>query len=138
MAPELLNSSYKLRPSALDIFALGVILFIIRTGVSPFHYATNDDDNYRLWISNERKKFWREIEEGLDYKLEEEFKTLIGDIFEPDPKKRISLKKIKESTWLKGLKKDGRVLLEKELKTRKKKVEKVLNEKKTRTELKIK
>ena len=62
----------------------------------------------------------------------------MGDIFEPDPKKRISLKKIKESTWLKGLKKDERVLLEKELKTRKKKVEKILNEKKARTELKIK
>ena len=138
MAPELLNSCYKLRSPALDIFALGVILFIVRTGVSPFHYATNDDDNYRLWISNERKKFWREIEDGLDYKLEEEFKTLIGDIFEPDPKKRISLKKIKESTWLKGFKKDGRMFLEKELKSRKKKVEKLLNRKSARTGLKIK
>lgn len=56
MAPEILNmQSYD--GKKIDIFALGVTLFIMYKGNPPFNSASNSDFWWKLFVNNP-KKFW--------------------------------------------------------------------------------
>ena len=61
MAPEIIEGrAYK--GNTTDIFALGVILFIIVTGVMPFYNkASKDDPLYSLIEKNEEKLYWEKL-----------------------------------------------------------------------------
>ena len=57
MAPEILyGESYT--GAQVDIFAAGVILFIIVTGHQPFLEALNEDKWYKYIAKNNFSKFW--------------------------------------------------------------------------------
>lgn len=51
MAPEVLASRLY-RGVPVDIFACGVILFIIVAGHPPFNQAEPDDNHYRFLLKN--------------------------------------------------------------------------------------
>jgi serine/threonine protein kinase len=61
MAPEIhLNIPYN--GTAVDLFAAGIILFIMKAGTPAFGYAFPKDDYYKLLCTNKHKEFWNEHE----------------------------------------------------------------------------
>ena len=57
MAPELHNNE-KYNGAAVDIFAAGMILFIMLTGFPPFTFAVKSDSYYHKIMINREDKFW--------------------------------------------------------------------------------
>jgi len=58
MAPEIIqNQAYQ--GQVVDLFALAVILFIMRSGHPPFGRATEDDRYFQLLATNRSDLFWK-------------------------------------------------------------------------------
>lgn len=83
MAPEILEGKpYK--GNTTDIFALGVILFCMVTGVMPFFQkATKEDPLYSLIFKNDEKAYWETLHKThqstqcFNPNLSEEFRKFI-------------------------------------------------------------
>ena len=58
MAPEILNKEPHYQGHVVDLFALGIILFNLYSGHSPFNCARIDDSHYKLIANNRADKFW--------------------------------------------------------------------------------
>ena len=59
MAPEIIDGK-KYRPEDADLFALGVILFTMLSGLSPFRdMATESDPIYATLKKNRPDIFWK-------------------------------------------------------------------------------
>lgn len=103
MAPELImKKSYQ--GNAVDLFALGIILFILYTGHPPFNSANpSTDAHYKLLCEGKADLFWKQHSrnkaEGF---FSEEFKDLITNMLQLDPVARLSLADIVGHAWLKG------------------------------------
>lgn len=52
----------KYQPQNVDLFALGVVLFMMYSGRAPFVEATAKDPHFKLLASNDTDKFWRSHE----------------------------------------------------------------------------
>ena len=91
MAPEIIESRpYK--GTAVDIFALGVSLFAMVTGVLPFDRASEKDKFYFLVHQGNEQAFWELMEKTYDIKgFSEEFKRLIWQFFKYNYYERITL-----------------------------------------------
>ena len=98
VAPELLEStSYD--GGKADIFSCGVILYFLKYLDYPFQAQRDFNEDHELDITEalaEQSKNKR-IENYSDF--DEEFKLLIEGMLEYDPKKRISIDKIKNSDF---------------------------------------
>ena len=58
MAPEVLaRDSY--RGTAIDIYSLGVILFVLYLGNMPMEQASSDDKFFKCLSSNRTELFWQ-------------------------------------------------------------------------------
>lgn len=79
----------------VDIFACGVILFIMLTGDLPFISAETMDKNYRMLKDYRYDLFWKR-KKNIKHNIPECAKDLLNKIFEFDPEKRISLEEIKK------------------------------------------
>ena len=85
-----------------DIFALGIIIFIMLTQTTPFKIATSDDALYSALVMKNFNAFWDiHLEEKPASFFSEEFKDLFQEMTELDPDARISLSEIKEHPWFK-------------------------------------
>ena len=67
MAPELLAMK-KYDGKTTDVFALGVILFIMVTGKFPFEQADSDNERYRLIATGKSNEFWNYTQQKLSDK----------------------------------------------------------------------
>lgn len=81
----------------VDVFALGVLLFMMATAAEPFKEATSTDVYYSNLIRGDGRIFWSKLN-----RLGENFKDLISKMLELDPKKRITLAGIKKHSWMLG------------------------------------
>jgi len=62
----------------VDLFALGVTLFILYAGLKPFNTATLDDPHYKLLASYNFHSFWQAHENRMPSGyFSESFKDLI-------------------------------------------------------------
>ena len=100
MAPEILAKLPYQGPVA-DLFALGVILFILYSGHPPFGAAKDLDIFYKLIKQNRSDLFWRAHSnrkpEGF---YSEEFKDLITSILQYHPHHRLCIADIIGHPWL--------------------------------------
>jgi len=65
----------------VDLFALGVILFILYSGHPPFSMANDDDQYFKLLASNKSEMFWRAHSQRKEPGFySEEFKDLITNM----------------------------------------------------------
>lgn len=92
-------------PWAADIFSLGVILFTICVGHMPYIEDEKIEGiNFDLIVqSGDMVTFWESHKELLNHKVsfDRSFKSLFEGMIDKDPKKRASIKEIKESEWYK-------------------------------------
>lgn len=104
MAPEIKEGKvYDGRQ--VDIFSVGVILFIIVMGIFPFQEAIKDDYYYKLLLSGKKEKYWKKT--GGD-ELSLEFKDLIEKMVNHDPTKRPTIKELLNHPWMQ-IPKDGKI-----------------------------
>lgn len=93
-------------PFAADIFALGIILFVMVQGCLPFGTAERSDPFYGLIYSQDIQGFWDLHHEQkkktgkFSKKPSREFKELFISLVNPDPQKRMNVKEIMTSDWL--------------------------------------
>lgn len=95
MAPELyMNIKYS--GESVDIFAAGVILFIMRSMNPPFSRASMSDRLFEMFIKN-NKKFWEMFSRNkpADF-YSEEFRNLIMGLLHPNPARRLRISQIKK------------------------------------------
>lgn len=104
MAPEILIGAKYYGPM-VDIFAAGIILFIMITQIPPFQMAHPKDGWYKFVCSNRMDKFWKFHGQnqpgGIDF-FSKSFIDLITWLFNFDHTTRPSLAEIKEHEWYKG------------------------------------
>ena len=83
-------------PMLNDIWALGIILFIVLTGVPPVDSAVETDERYRT-IAEGRL---REMVEDWGFILSPASLDLLQGILRPDPRQRLSLTQILNHPWM--------------------------------------
>lgn len=104
MAPEILIGA-KYYGSMVDIFAIGIILFIMVTQIPPFQMAHPKDGWYKFVCSNRMDKFWKYHTQNLpegSSPFSKSFKDLMNWIFNFDHTTRPSLAEIKAHDWYNG------------------------------------
>lgn len=98
MAPEILAKKQYVSAEA-DLFAAGIILFVLVTQHSPFSQADPNDRYYRLISQRRWDQFWKMY--GKDT-LSPEFKDLFEKMMNLNPYERLSLNEIKEHPFYTG------------------------------------
>lgn len=102
MAPEVLKRNYG---PEVDIWSAGVILYILLCGVPPF------------WAETEQGVALAILRGVLDFKREpwpqisESAKSLVRQMLEPDPRKRLTAQQVLEHSWIQNAKKTSNVPL---------------------------
>ena len=66
MAPEvktlITDPTVNYDGKAIDVFSVGVILFVIVVGIFPFIEAKPEEPNYQLIYNNDYKEYWRNFD----------------------------------------------------------------------------
>uniref|UniRef100_A0A5B7ASQ0 non-specific serine/threonine protein kinase n=1 Tax=Davidia involucrata TaxID=16924 RepID=A0A5B7ASQ0_DAVIN len=102
MAPEILKRNYG---PEVDIWSAGVILYILLCGVPPF------------WAETEQGVALAILRGGIDFKREpwpqisDSAKSLVRQMVEPDPRKRLTAQQVLEHPWIQNAKKAPNVPL---------------------------
>ena len=87
MAPEIkLGKPYDGRQ--VDMFSIGVILFIIVQGIFPFNEARTQDYHYKFLLNNQSEQYFHKTNGS---RLSDDFKDLILRFFSFDPETRVTL-----------------------------------------------
>jgi len=103
MAPELrISDSYS--GTKVDMFACGVLLFIMMFMNIPFKQSSATDILYRHFFDEKPGRYWRKIEKHFNngIELDANFKALLNGLFVADPERRLSADQVLESEWMKG------------------------------------
>lgn len=104
MAPEI-HMKQKYIGKSVDLFAVGIILFIMVTQHPPFAMATPKDPHYKTISANRADLFWklhsRNKPGGMGF-FSEDFVDLITSMLSFDPIQRPSLAEIKSHPWYNG------------------------------------
>ena len=101
MAPEIWSrQSYQVQE--VDIFAIAVIIFILKTGTFPFGEATNDDNVYKRLINDRPDLFWILNESSGKEPFDNEFKDLLTLMLHHQPSLRIPFSDIVFHPWMAG------------------------------------
>lgn len=101
MAPEIhLRKPYN--GASVDLFATGIILFVMFTQHPPFVRAEPTDPFYRLICANKAELFWKAHSKnkpnGPEF-FSEEFKSLVTSMLSFDPSQRLSMEEVKAHPW---------------------------------------
>jgi len=103
IAPEIqLGKPYN--GNVVDLFAAGVLLFILTFGRNPFRRATPKDDYYKTIAANRIDLFWKvHLTKNKGYfEVSEELQDLISGMLSYFPIERPSIAEIRQHKWCKG------------------------------------
>ena len=100
MAPEIPTKNYE--GKKVDIFAAGVILFIMYAGHPPFGKASSNDPHYNLLKTKNYSTFWKahSKRKPVGY-FSETFKDLFTRMVAFDPNERPPIEEIANHSWVK-------------------------------------
>jgi len=123
-APEILKG--RKYDDSVDIFSMGVMLFIALAGSQPWRKASAKSDKwFKMVHAGDWKNFFAYHERS--HKFSAEQKEIIQGLLEPKPIKRWKLKEIKSCSWY-----NGKSLSQNEVGLRLKERKKVVDDKKFR------
>ncbi|KAE9608465.1 putative protein kinase CAMK-CDPK family [Lupinus albus] len=102
MAPEVLKRNYG---PEIDVWSAGVILYILLCGVPPFWAETEQGVALAILrgVIDFKREPWPQISDSA--------KSLVQQMLEPDPKKRLTAEQVLEHPWLQNAKKAPNVPL---------------------------
>jgi len=96
MAPEIKEGrTYK--GTQVDLFSVGVILFIIVQGIFPFKEARKEEYFYNLLLTGQVEQYFAKVNGNG---LSPEFKDLILRLFAYDASQRPTIEQLKAHPWL--------------------------------------
>lgn len=103
MAPEV-HSKQEYNCKAVDVFALGVLLFSMVIGKYPFVTASDSDCKFKLLMLNKSNLFWKTSVRGKEKlkDLSPEFIELVNLMLSPDPMERPTVSEIIRMKWFTG------------------------------------
>ena len=102
MAPEIIIDQ-KYQGIDVDLFACGVILFVMRAGHEPFDKASKDDEIYKQMIEHRLDKFWETLEQHQqEGHFSQNFKDLISCMLDFHPSKRLVMADLVGHLWMQG------------------------------------
>ena len=101
MSPQVLKGGMYTGESA-DLFAVGVLLFILRTGQPPFRTASHTDYLYQFIYEKKYSMFWKLHERQKKIHFSSEFKDLFQKLVSYEEKDRISIGEIEEHPFYLG------------------------------------
>ena len=101
MAPEVLNDEEYVG-KVVDIFGMGIILFMMRAQAFAFEKADHKDSEYSNIFKNRHYRFWKHHSAGDEDRYSEDFKDLINHLFAYNPNHRLSISEIREHPWFTG------------------------------------
>ena len=96
ISPEILRSSEAFDGFAIDIWASGVILFIMLVGLPPWEYANKDDPRYRMVVGGGLERMLR----SWDRSISPLAADLLQKMLLEDPRQRLSLMEVKDHPWV--------------------------------------
>lgn len=96
MAPEVLMNK-NLIPQQIDVFSLGVILFLLVAGEFPFGEPNEDDEFYKYIIEENWDEYWKLVDSQNNFS--QNLKFLIQGMICHEPNKRFNNEKIKSCQW---------------------------------------
>jgi calcium-dependent protein kinase len=102
MAPEVLKRNYG---PEVDIWSAGVILYILLSGVPPFWAETEQGVALAILrgVIDFKREPWPQISDSA--------KSLVRQMLEPNPKKRLTAQQVLEHPWIQNAKKASNVPL---------------------------
>lgn len=104
MAPEIYKG-VEYSGQCVDLFATGIILFIMVAQHPPFNAASSKDPHYKLLSTNRHDVFWKihtkRKQGGINF-FSEELRDLISSMLAYNPYERPSLAEIKSHPWYNG------------------------------------
>ncbi|KAL3528303.1 hypothetical protein ACH5RR_007625 [Cinchona calisaya] len=109
MAPEVLKRNYG---PEVDVWSSGVILYILLCGVPPFWAETEQGVALAILrgVIDFKREPWPQISESA--------KSLVRQMLDPDPKKRLTAQQVLDHPWIQNAKKAPNVPLSDIVQTR--------------------
>lgn len=98
IAPEVLRGDASFNPMLCDVWAAGVILFMVLTGLPPVETATMADERYHMICENQLSFLLK----GWDRSLSPAVEDLMQRILRPNPLDRLTLVQIMQHPWMTG------------------------------------
>lgn len=98
IAPEVLAQEEYFFPMLVDIWASGIILFMVLTGVPPIDLAASSDERYNM-VAEGRLQ---DMVTNWGFDLSTAVLDLIQGILRPDPQDRLTLAQILAHPWMQG------------------------------------
>ena len=98
----------------IDIFSLGVILFILVVGIKPFELPFGKDKYYRNILKKQYANYWNSINSNNVNvnELSNDFKQLFIQMIQFNPNDRIDLDNVINSDFMKGNLDDNKKVIE--------------------------
>lgn len=98
ISPEIFKSEGPFDGFAIDLWAAGVILFIMLVGLPPWEFAGEEDPRYRMVARGGLERMlesWNRTVSGLAT-------DLLQKMLREDPRQRLSLCEVKDHPWVLG------------------------------------
>jgi len=96
MSPEIFQNKENFDGFAIDLWAAGVILYIMLTGFPPYDHATKADQRFEIIVEGQlmdQLKTW-------DIFLTEEAGDLLQAMLQLNPRNRLSLEQVMKHPWV--------------------------------------
>jgi len=101
VAPEILAGEQY--TGAVDIFSMGVMLFIAITGTMPWRTADPKTDKWYRWVNNEEwDEFFEYHADRVRHEFTEDQKAILMGLLDPEPKNRWTFDDIQRCRWYRG------------------------------------
>jgi len=100
MAPEMIRNPKGYDGMRADLWACGVILFIMLAGFPPFQKPELSDWWFNKLVNGKHALFWQAHSRSAYFS--DQTKDFLNKILNPDPEKRISIADMKKHPWWKG------------------------------------